>query len=99
MTDHEASVALLVGCSHQSDLVLLATKLMDTQRGPASHCGGNVSEPQLVAAVALDCLPDLALYITEIMKSSLSPQQAVHSATAANAYSEMEAALNKLAAT
>jgi hypothetical protein len=72
---------------------------MHTHGSPAAPFGGNVSEPQLVAAVALDCMPDLALYITEIMKSSLSPHQAIHSAKAANAYSEMEAALNKLAAT
>jgi hypothetical protein len=84
---------------HQSDLVFLVTKIMHTHPGTAEYFGGNLSDPQLVARVALDSMPDLALYITEIMKSSLNPQQATHIATAANAYSEMEAALNKLAAT
>jgi hypothetical protein len=84
---------------HQSDLVFTATTIMHTHPGTAEYFGGNLSEPQLVARVALDSMPDLALYIEELMRSSLNPQQATHIATAANAYSEMEAALNKLAAT
>ena len=59
-----------------------------------------VDPPQLVATVAIDdCLPDLALHITTIMKASLNAEQASLSAKAATAYSEMETALNRLAAT